>query len=91
MTAYSDYPNFAADFLQETNQHGINVKHYIIMKSYLKSELAYMAGVSEPTFRRWLRRHDETLLRMGVSKTTKLLPPIAVEWICREYGIDIGS
>lgn len=59
------------------------------MKAYLKSDLAYLAGVSDATFRRWLKRHDEELSRLGVGKKTKLLPPIAVEWICQQYGIVI--
>ena len=48
------------------------------MKSAYKYELANAAGVTDRTFRRWL----------GVTRTTKLLPPKAVEWICKEYGID---
>lgn len=59
------------------------------MKAYLKCELARMAGVSTRTLCRWLRRHNQTLLRMGVSPHAKLLPPIAVKWVCEQYGIDV--
>ena len=58
------------------------------MKRTYKYELANAAGVSDRTFRRWLRENAEPLKRLGVKSTTKLLPPKAVEWICREYGID---
>ena len=58
------------------------------MKRTYKYELANAAGVSDRTFRRWLRENREPLARLGVKPTTKLLPPKAVEWICREYGID---
>lgn len=59
------------------------------MKSYFKSELARAAGVSTRTFRRWLAKNESVLTEMGVSPRTQLLPPIAVEWICRQYGIDL--
>lgn len=59
------------------------------MKSMLKSELADRAGVSLSTFGRWLKRHTETLERMGVYPRTKVVPPLAVRFICEEYGIDV--
>ena len=58
------------------------------MKSAYKFELANAAGVSRTTFWRWMKENEEHLLQLGVKPTTKLLPPKAVEWICREYGID---
>ena len=58
------------------------------MKSTYKYELANAAGVTDRTFRRWLSDKAEHLSRLGVTRTTKLLPPKAVEWICKEYGID---
>ncbi len=45
-------------------------------KSKLKSELAQAAGVSLPTFRRWLLSDQEELRQMGVSPSTKILPPV---------------
>lgn len=59
------------------------------MKSMLKSELADLAGVSPSTFGRWLKRHSDELESMGVSSKTKVCPPIAVRYICEQYGIDI--
>ena len=58
-------------------------------KSKLKSELAQAAGVSLPTFRRWLLSDQEKLRQMGVSPSTKILPPIAVRYLCEKYCIDI--
>ena len=33
----------------------------------------------------------EVLAGLGVKTSSKLLPPKAVEWICREYGIDLAG
>ena len=54
-------------------------------KSKLKSELAQAAGVSLPTFRRWLLSDQEELRQMGVSPSTKILPPVAVRYLCEKY------
>ena len=54
-----------------------------------KYELADAAGVSRDTFRRWLGLQSVKLAAFGVSKRSQMLPPRAVEWICREYGIDL--
>lgn len=59
------------------------------MKSYTKSQLAAMADVSVNTFRRWLRRHQDALEQMGVHPNDRLLPPIAVQYICDKFGIVI--
>ena len=58
-------------------------------KSKLKSELAQAAGVSQPAFRRWLLSDQEELRQMGVSPSTKILPPVAVRYLCEKYCIDI--
>ncbi|MBQ3633017.1 MAG: hypothetical protein II952_01835 [Paludibacteraceae bacterium] len=58
-------------------------------KSMLKSELAKAAGVSLPTFRRWLLADQEELRQMGASPTVKILPPVAVKYLCEKYCIDI--
>lgn len=54
-----------------------------------KSELAYHAGVSARTFSRWLKRHTTVLNDMGVSPKAHIVPPVAVKYICEEYGIDV--
>ena len=61
------------------------------MKSMLKSELADRAGVSLSTFGRWFNRHTEELEWMGVTPRTKVLPPVAVRYVCERYGIDITN
>ena len=54
-----------------------------------KNEIARAAGVSTATFRTWLRTDTEALRQMGVSERTKLLPPVAVSYLCNKYCIDI--
>ncbi len=58
------------------------------MKSAYKNELADAAGVSMRTFQRWLSQNRDKLTALGARPRQQLLPPKAVEWICREYGID---
>ena len=59
------------------------------MKSMYKYELARAAGVSPRTFANWLARHSDTLQQMGVSKRTKMLPPVAVRFICETFVIEL--
>ena len=54
-----------------------------------KYELAEAAGVSANTFRRWLNENSSKLARFGVKQRSQMLPPRAVDWVCREYGIDL--
>jgi len=58
------------------------------MKTMLKSELARAAGVSYPTFNRWLTRHRDKLCAFGLAPRAQLIPASVVRWICQEYGID---
>jgi len=58
------------------------------MKSVYKCEMAEAAGVNYKTFQRWMQAHRDELAHLGVCRTSKLLPPKAVRWICNEYGID---
>ena len=58
------------------------------MKSAYKYELADAAGVNYKTFQRWLSSQRDKLQKLGARPRQQLLPPKAVEWICREYGID---
>ena len=60
------------------------------MKRAYKYELADAAGVSYATFYRWLNSKQRELAGLGVKPSAKMLPPKAVEWVCREYGIDFG-
>lgn len=54
-----------------------------------KFELAVYAGITSKTFRRWTKPYDEELARMGVSPSTRLLPPAAVKFICEKLAIDL--
>ena len=58
-------------------------------KSMYKNEIARAAGVSLGTFRSWLRTDTEALRQMGVSPSTKILPPVAVRYLCEKYCIEI--
>ena len=63
-----------------------NKKH---MKSAYKYELADAAGVNYRTFQRWLSGNRSKLTELGARPRQQLLPPKAVAWVCREYGIDL--
>ncbi|MBQ6766267.1 MAG: hypothetical protein IJP50_04585 [Paludibacteraceae bacterium] len=54
-----------------------------------KSELADAAGVSLKTFGRWLKRDRDYFASVGVSIRQKMLPPIAVKYICEKYVIEL--
>lgn len=58
-------------------------------KSMFRYELAAAAGVSMKTFSRWLKSDSEYLRTIGVDTKVKLLPPIAVKYICEKYVIDL--
>ena len=60
-----------------------------MIKSVYKYELAALAGVSQRTFRRWMSDNRDMLSALGANPRQQLLPPKAVEWVCREYGIDL--
>ena len=64
-------------------------KIYSIMKSMSKAQLAEAAGVNMRTFQRWLSRHKDGLVVLGVRPRDKLLPPVAVKYIAEQYGIDL--
>lgn len=57
--------------------------------SMLKTELARAAGVSNSTFRRWLRTDKIQLEARGCTGNEKLLNPAAVKYLCEKYVIDI--
>ena len=59
------------------------------MKSYSKTQLAYAAGVSVATFRRWLKSDEQYLRSQGITSTTKLFPPHVVRYLCDKYAIDL--
>ena len=59
------------------------------MKSYTKSQLAFFAGVSPATFRRWLQSDTDYLRQNGITPQTKLLPPRVVAHLTDKYAIDL--
>lgn len=59
------------------------------IKAMYKSELADAAGVSLKTFGRWLKRDRDYFASVGVSIKQKMLPPIAVKYICEKYVIEL--
>ena len=59
------------------------------MKSMTKSELAQAAGVSRRTLQRWLSRHSDELMMLGVRPRDTLLPPVVVRYVAEQYGIDL--
>ncbi len=59
------------------------------MKSYTKSQLAYYAGVSLDTFRRWLQSDTAYLQSQGITPHTKLFPPQVVAYLAAKYAIDL--
>ena len=60
-----------------------------IFKAMHKTELAEIIDVSVTTLRKWLRKYDADLKKMGVSKNAKILPPCAVKFVCEKYSIDL--
>lgn len=59
------------------------------MKSYYKSEIAQLAGVSKRTLQRWMAAHRDELLQRGFNVHGKLVCPQALHYIAQEYGIDV--
>ena len=59
------------------------------MKRYYKSEVAQMAGVSARTLQRWMNAHRDNLLQLGYDPHAKFLHPRALDYVCREYGVDL--
>lgn len=59
------------------------------MKRFYKSEVAEMAGVSCRTLQRWMAANREELLKRGYDPKAKFLHPRALDYVCREYGVDI--
>ena len=58
-------------------------------KSYYKSELAELADVSYSTFNRFLKTHRKALERLGSSPKAHILRGKALEYVCREFDIDL--
>ncbi len=59
------------------------------MKRIYKSDIALAAGVSTRTFARWMRMHRTELLALGLRPTDKCVNRQALEYICREYDVEL--
>ena len=61
--------------------------------SATKAELAAAAGAKTTvrTLNRWLQPYQTELTRMGISPKAKLLPPVAVKFICEKLEIDVSA
>lgn len=58
-------------------------------RSYSKSELADLAGVSYSTFNRYLKSRRKILSRLGSRLKAKTLRGKALEYICKDYNISL--
>jgi hypothetical protein len=59
------------------------------MRSYLKSELAKLAGVSYSTFFRFLQSRCKELDAMGVNPNAHIMRGDVLDYVCREYNIQL--
>ena len=58
-------------------------------KSMTYTQLADCAGVTRRTLYNWLRGYRDKLRRMGVKDKAKVLPPVAVRYICKKFYIEV--
>ena len=58
------------------------------MKAMTREELAACAGVTTKTLGNYIKRHWDELWAMGM-RPRQILPPNVVEWLARNYGIDV--
>ena len=59
------------------------------MKAMTKQQLADRAGVTVKTLMRWCAPHQERLRELGMTPTTRVLPPSVVKFITETFCIDI--
>ena len=61
----------------------------MITKFYSKKQLAVAAGVSRMTLYRWMLEDQQDLSEMGVHPNQRILPPNAVDFVCKKHRIDM--
>ncbi len=61
----------------------------MITKFYSKKQLSVAAGVSRMTLYRWMLEDQQELSQMGVRLSQRILPPDAVEYVCKKHRIDM--
>jgi len=60
------------------------------MKAMTRQELADCAGVTTRTLRNYIKIHWDELWAIGM-RPNKILSPRVVEWLAKNYGIDVGD
>ena len=60
------------------------------MKAMTRTKLAECAGVSTETLGRYIANHLDELQPLGL-RPRNILPPSVVEWLSRNYGIDVDD
>ncbi len=60
------------------------------MKAMTRQELADCAGVTTKTLRNYIKCHWDELWAMGM-RPNHILSPKVVEWLARNYGINVGD
>ena len=58
------------------------------MKAMTRQELADCAGVTTKTLRNYIKCHWDELWAIGM-RPNHILSPKVVEWLARNYGIDV--
>ncbi len=74
---------------QENRHPAMAMQLALQVKSRYKSEIARDFGMSLQTLRKWLKPYAKELEKYGVTKTTKLLPPVAVKLVYKLMGYDL--
>ena len=59
-----------------------------MITSMTREEIAYRAGVGRETLRRYLKRHERELRKLGLRPRERLAPRVG-SWRGERYGVDI--
>ena len=59
------------------------------MKAMTRQQLAFAAGISVDTLRRWLEPHTQQLEALGMQPKMRVLPPKVVAYIVETFCIDV--
>ena len=59
------------------------------MRPLYTYEVAALAGVSTRTLQRWMKLNQQRLAALGYRPTDKFITPRALEYIAREYCIQL--
>ena len=73
-----------------TNKTDFFYEHEFSMKAMTRTKLAECAGVSRKTLGKYIEGHLAELQPLGL-RPRDILPPSVVEWLSRNYGIDVDD